>query len=118
MIKQGSGAIVASECSSRVWQPTAPHRKQACGVHGLTKNAALTVAKLGVQVNAVAPGMIHSAITDSLPPEMAALGRQIIPSGRWGQPSELANCVLWLLSDASRLLNGDMLMADEGWSIS
>jgi NAD(P)-dependent dehydrogenase (short-subunit alcohol dehydrogenase family) len=120
MLKQGSGAIVniASECSVKGAASNCAYTASKHAVHGLTKNAALTVAKSGVRVNAVAPGMIHSAITDSLPPEMVALGQQIIPSGRWGQPSELADCVLWLLSDASRLLNGDMLMADEGWSIS
>ena len=120
MIKQGSGTIVniASECAVKGAVANCAYTASKHAVHGLTKNAALTVARLGVRVNAVAPGMIHSAITDALPPEQADMGRRIIPSGRFGEPEELADCVLWLLSDASRLLNGDMLMADEGWSIS
>jgi NAD(P)-dependent dehydrogenase (short-subunit alcohol dehydrogenase family) len=120
MIRQGGGAIVniASECSVKGGAANCAYTASKHAVHGLTKNAALAVAKLGVRVNAVAPGMIHSAITDSFPPEAVAMGRQIIPSGRFGDPEELAECVLWLLDDASRLLNGDMLMADEGWSIS
>jgi NAD(P)-dependent dehydrogenase (short-subunit alcohol dehydrogenase family) len=120
MIKQGGGAIVniASECSVKGAAANCAYTASKHAVHGLTKNAALTVAKLGVRVNAVAPGMIHSAITDNLPPEQRSMGQQIIPSGRFGEPEELAECVLWLLGDASRLLNGDMLMADEGWSIS
>jgi NAD(P)-dependent dehydrogenase (short-subunit alcohol dehydrogenase family) len=120
MIRQGRGSIVniASECAVKGAVANCAYTASKHAVHGLTKNAALTVAKLGVRVNAVAPGMIRTAITDNLTPEQLALGRQIIPSGRFGKPEEVADVVLWLLGDGSRLINGDLLMADEGWSIS
>lgn len=120
MIRQGSGAIVnmASECSVKGAAANCAYTASKHAVHGLTKNAALTVAKLGVRVNAVAPGMIHSGMTDNLPPELKAMGEQIIPSGKFGDPEDIGECVLWLLSDAARRVNGDMLMADDGWNIS
>jgi NAD(P)-dependent dehydrogenase (short-subunit alcohol dehydrogenase family) len=120
MIGQGSGAIVniASESSVKGAAANCAYTASKHAVHGLTKNAALSVAKTGVRVNAVAPGMIRSAITNALPREQQEMGKKIIPSGRFGEPEELADCVHWLLDVASRLINGDMLMADEGWSIS
>jgi NAD(P)-dependent dehydrogenase (short-subunit alcohol dehydrogenase family) len=87
-------------------------------VQGLTKAAALQYAKSGIRINAVGPGAIA---TDML--EIATGGQDeakaymagLHPMGRIGQPSEVANAVLWLSSDAASFVTGETLMVDGGF---
>jgi NAD(P)-dependent dehydrogenase (short-subunit alcohol dehydrogenase family) len=123
MRKQGSGAIV--NCSSiggilggaqRGTYHAAKH-----GVIGLTKSAALEYAPLGIRINTVCPGLIHTAMAD----EMIAGGQkealdamlQTVPVGRLGRPEEIASTVLFLCSDAASLVVGHTLVVDGGYSI-
>lgn len=120
MIDQGGGAIVniASECSVKGAVANCAYTASKHAVQGLTKNAALSCATKGIRVNAVAPGIIRTGIFENYSAELQEQARLMIPSKRVGKPIEIGECVYWLLSDASRLVNGDMIMADDGWFIS
>lgn len=120
MLGRGTGAIVnlCSETSIKAGVAGCGYTASKHAVHGLTKVAALEVAQTGVRVNAVAPGNIRTGIVEAAPPEMQKLGEQMMPSKRYGEPSEIAEAVYWLMSDAASLVNGHMLVADSGWAIS
>lgn len=120
MLKQDSGAIVniCSETSIKAGIAGCAYTASKHAVHGLTKVAALEVARTGVRVNGVAPGNIRTEIVNRATPEMQAIGEQMMPAKRYGTPRELAEAVTWLVSDAASLVNGHMLVADTGWAIS
>lgn len=120
MLARNTGAIVniCSETSIKAGIAGCAYTASKHGVHGLTKSAALECAQTGVRVNAVAPGNVRTGIVDMAPPEMQKLGELMMPSKRYGDPREIAEPVLWLMSDAASLVNGHMLVADCGWAIS
>jgi NAD(P)-dependent dehydrogenase (short-subunit alcohol dehydrogenase family) len=83
-------------------------------VTGMTKAAALDYAKRNVRVNAVAPGPVETPLlakgTGGDPHSYAAF----VPMGRIGQPDEIADAVVWLLSDEARYVTGHTLPVDGG----
>jgi NAD(P)-dependent dehydrogenase (short-subunit alcohol dehydrogenase family) len=123
MRKQGNGAIV--NCSSiggilggaqRGTYHAAKH-----GVIGLTKSAAIEYAPLGIRINTICPGLIHTAMADQMitggqGDAIAALLKEV-PLGRLGRPEEIADAVLWLCSPGSSLVIGHTLVVDGGFSI-
>jgi 3alpha(or 20beta)-hydroxysteroid dehydrogenase len=99
------GANISGYCASKF------------GVRGLTKAAAVELGSLGIRVNAVCPGPIHSAMTAANPAfeEMdfdAYVAR--LPLGRMGQPVDIGEAVAWLASDASAFVTGIDLPVDGG----
>ena len=123
MKKQGSGAIV--NCSSiggilggaqRGIYHAAKH-----GVIGLTKSAALEYASMGIRINTVCPGLIHTPMADKMIEggQKDALDAMLktVPAGRLGRPEEIANAVLFLCSEAASLVVGHTLVVDGGYSI-
>jgi NAD(P)-dependent dehydrogenase (short-subunit alcohol dehydrogenase family) len=119
MLARDSGAIVniCSETSLKAGIANCAYTASKHAVHGLTKSAAFEVAQTGVRVNAVGPGNIRTAIVDRAPPELRAKAEQMQPSKRFGEPRQIAEAVAWLASDAASLVNGHLLMADDGWAI-
>jgi NAD(P)-dependent dehydrogenase (short-subunit alcohol dehydrogenase family) len=86
------------------------------GVVGLTKVAALELAKTNIRVNALCPGVIHTPMVDrALSPELEAAYNAMIPQGRMGQPEEMANTIVFLCSDAASYVNGHAMVADGAW---
>jgi 2-dehydro-3-deoxy-D-gluconate 5-dehydrogenase len=87
------------------------------GVLGLTRLLACEWAKLGINVNAIAPGYMATNNTEALraDPERnrAILAR--IPADRWGMPADLAGAVVFLASPASDYVHGHALAVDGGW---
>jgi NAD(P)-dependent dehydrogenase (short-subunit alcohol dehydrogenase family) len=82
----------------------------------LTKNAAAEYAGRGIRVNAISPGPIRTAITDSLPPELIKGVVDATPIGRFGDPSEVANLALFLASDESSFITGSEMLIDGAYT--
>lgn len=113
MMKQKYGKIVniSSTTGPLVANPgEAPYSAAKAGVLGLTRALALETAKLGITVNAVGPGWID---TDSLTERERAAGREAAV-GRPGKPEEVANLVLFLASDESSYITGQLIVVDGG----
>ena len=111
MMKQRTGAIVnvasiiglignAGQCN---------YAASKAGVIALTKSAAKELASRNVRVNAVAPGFIETKMTEALPEEVRTKMLGAIPMGRFGQPEDVANVVLFLASDMSSYMTGQVL---------
>jgi 2-deoxy-D-gluconate 3-dehydrogenase len=87
------------------------------GVAQLTKALANEWASKGVNVNAIAPGYIHTENTAALAADPVR-NRQIterIPAGRWGEPADLGGAAVFLASRASDYVSGHVLVVDGGW---
>jgi 3-oxoacyl-[acyl-carrier protein] reductase len=84
------------------------------GIIGFTKALAKEVASRNISVNCIAPGFIQTAMTDVLTDEQkkSLLGQ--IPMNRLGQPEEIANAALFLASDASNYITGQVITVDGG----
>lgn len=81
-------------------------------VNGLTKSLAREVASKEVRVNAVAPGIIETDMTSSIPKEVLEPLVNSIPLGRIGTPRDVANAFLFLASDLASYITGEVLSVD------
>ncbi|TAL63270.1 MAG: SDR family oxidoreductase [Bacteroidetes bacterium] len=120
MLKQGKGAIVNNaSIAGLVGFPGIPaYVASKHGVLGLTKNAALENAKLGIRVNAVCPGVIKTPMIDRFTGKNKEVEKQfenMEPIGRMGQPEEVAEAVIWLCSDSASFVTGHTMAVDGGW---
>jgi 3-oxoacyl-[acyl-carrier protein] reductase len=79
------------------------------GIVGMTKAAAKELAYLGIRVNAIAPGLIRSAMTEAMPQRVWDQKVAEVPMGRAGEPSEVASVALFLASDLSSYMTGTVL---------
>jgi NAD(P)-dependent dehydrogenase (short-subunit alcohol dehydrogenase family) len=118
MQQQGHGSIV--NVSSTYGHEGAAGASVYSGskhaVEGITKSAALEAAKHGVRVNAVAPGPTDTGMLDRFTgsAEVKAKLAGTVPLGRVGQPAEVAAAILFLASDASSFIAGQIVTADGG----
>lgn len=120
MLAAGGGAIVnCSSIAGLVGFPSAAaYTASKHGMIGLTKTAALDYVRQNIRVNAVCPGVIHTAMIDrytkgdSGAEKMLSAGE---PIGRMGQPEEIASAVLYLASDEASFITGVALAIDGGW---
>ena len=87
------------------------------GVIGMSKSLAYEVASRGITVNAVAPGFIATAMTDSLTDDQKAAIMGQIPTGRMGTPHEIASAVLYLASNEAGYVNGTTLHVNGGMAM-
>jgi len=117
MQAQGSGAIVnTASIAGLAGLPTSSAYVAAKhGVVGLTKTAAIEYAEAGIRVNAVCPGYIKTPMTEET---MRRRGAAIIaqtPLKRMGGPEEIAEMVVWLLSEQASYVTGAAYNVDGGW---
>ncbi|MEQ8415956.1 MAG: SDR family oxidoreductase [Imperialibacter sp.] len=118
MLKNGGGAIVnMASILGQVGFATSPAYVAAKhGVVGLTKNGALEYAALGIRVNAVGPGFIKTPLLDdNLSPDVLEFLKTKHPIGRLGEPEEVAQLVLFLVSDNASFINGSYYAVDGGY---
>jgi len=121
MLAHGGGAIVntASMAGINGIANVALYTASKHGVVGLTKAAALELAKSSVRVNAVAPGpvdtgLLHRMVAGHIDIATIAAG---VPMGRVSQPEEIASAILWLCSDAASYVTGHTLAVDGGMTV-
>ena len=119
----GGGAIVctASVAGLRSGAGPAPYAASKAGVINLVQTAAQQLAGTGVRINAVAPGLIETGMTAFVYENARAAGREaeigwLNPTGRGGEPEEIANAALFLASDAASYVNGQTTVVDGGFS--
>jgi len=116
MSKQRSGKIVsiASVVGEMGNAGQANYSASKAGVIGFTKTIAREFAQRGVNVNAIAPGYIETPMTDALPEKAKEELRRLIPMDRLGQPEDVAEAVLFLVSEASSYITGQVLNVNGG----
>jgi 3-oxoacyl-[acyl-carrier protein] reductase len=119
MRERGSGSIInVSSISGKVGNVGQTNYSAAkAGIVGLTKAAAKEVGFAGVRVNAIQPGIISTPMTDAMPDRIRESRLAEVPLGRFGQPSEVANVVLFLASDLSSYLTGIVIEISGGRNI-
>ena len=116
MREQGGGAIInMSSISGKVgFIGQTNYSAAKAGIVGLTKAAAKELAHLGVRVNAIAPGLIRSAMTEAMPQRIWDAKLAEVPMGRAGEPSEVAAAALFLASDLSSYVTGTVVEVTGG----
>jgi NAD(P)-dependent dehydrogenase (short-subunit alcohol dehydrogenase family) len=120
MIERGKGGSIVSVLANYVWTGSAGTVHSAAaktGVMSMTQTLAVEWARHNIRVNAVAPGPIESAgaarqLWNSS--EAVARIKDSVPMGRWGQPSEVADAVAFLVSDRASFITGETLTIDGG----
>jgi NAD(P)-dependent dehydrogenase (short-subunit alcohol dehydrogenase family) len=121
MLKNGGGAIVnnASVGGLVGFPGGSIYVASKHAVLGLTKTAALEVAKSGIRINAVSPGAIQTEMIDLAISGSGATKEQFSamhPVGRMGTPEEIASAVLYLCSDGASFITGQSLTVDGGFT--
>lgn len=87
------------------------------GVIAMTKVLAKELARRKITVNAVAPGVVQTTMISGIKPEMLAEYEKQIPVGRLGQPSDIANTVLFLAAEESSYITGQVIPVTGGWLV-
>jgi len=118
MLNGGGGSIInTASIASMVAFPTMCGYCAAKGaVIMLTKTAAVEYAAKGIRVNAICPGPIRTGIVETMPAEYIEAVTKMIPQGRIGDASEIANAAVYLASDESRYLTGSSLVIDGAYT--
>ena len=119
-IAQGHGGKIINVASMLSYQggirvPAYTASKSA--VMGVTKAMANEWAKYGINVNAIAPGYMVTNNTERLRQDPKRYGEILdrIPAGRWGEPSDMGGCAVFLASDAAAYVHGVTIPVDGGW---
>jgi len=115
----GSMVNVASVAALRGGGGSVAYVASKHAVAGMTKRTALDVAKAGIRINAVAPGPTHTGMMDKaleMDPEILGRAGARTPMGRVARPEEIAEAIVWLLSDAASYVTGHVLAVDGGWT--
>lgn len=118
MVENKHGRIV--NIASRAWLGGAgqtPYSSAKAGVVGMTRALAIELGRAGITVNCVAPGLIHTPMWDELPEkdQQFLLSRQ--PTGKLGEPDDIANTLLFLADDDSGFVTGQVLYVCGGRSL-
>jgi 3-oxoacyl-[acyl-carrier protein] reductase len=119
MMKRRAGAIV--NISSIVGVHGNPgqtnYAAAKAGIIGFTKSLARELGSRGVRANVVAPGYVHTRLTDVLSEELQDAMVQNTPLGRIGTPEDVASTVRFLVSDEASFITGEVLLVDGGLGI-
>jgi 2-deoxy-D-gluconate 3-dehydrogenase len=119
--RSGAGKIVNIGSMMSIFGAAylAPYAASKGGIVQLTKALACAWAKDNIQVNAVLPGWIDTALTQRARKELTGLNERVqsrTPAGRWGEPADLAGIAVFLSSAASDFITGTAIPVDGGYS--
>jgi 3-oxoacyl-[acyl-carrier protein] reductase len=116
MMKQRHGAIINMASISGVMGNPGQVNYSAskAGVIGMTKAAAKELGRRHIRVNAIAPGFIETDMTAALTDDQKGAAAKNIGLGRLGQPEDIANCAVFLASDMSDYITGQVIGVDGG----
>jgi NAD(P)-dependent dehydrogenase (short-subunit alcohol dehydrogenase family) len=122
MIENGAGVIINVGSISGLivnrpqWQ--ASYNASKAAVHQLTKSLALEWAPNGIRVNAIAPGYVKTGIAPIDDPQYAPWWVDLCPQQRYALPEELGPTFVYLASDASSFMTGEVVVVDGGYTIT
>jgi len=116
MMKQKSGSIInmTSVVGIKGNAGQANYAASKAGIIGFTKSVALELGSRGVRCNAIAPGFIETEMTDKLDEKTIQLWRDAIPLKRGGKPEDVADACVFLGSDMSSYITGQVIQVDGG----
>lgn len=119
LLDRGASGAIINVCSCESLRPARSHLAYTVSKGALwafTRAAAYEAAPYGIRVNAVAPGVIATAMNADLraDPATAAALRAMHPLGRFGRPEEVAAAIAWLASDEAGFVTGALLAVDGG----
>ncbi|AEG50184.1 3-oxoacyl-(acyl-carrier-protein) reductase [Sphingobium chlorophenolicum L-1] len=122
LIRRNGGAICNTASVAALTGPggLSAYAASKCGVHGLTRVAAMENASKGVRVNALAPGLTDTPMVAATRVENVAfdnMARTAVPMKRAAQPDEAAAAAVWLCSPAASYVTGQMIIVDGGLTI-
>lgn len=116
LMKQRSGSIIniTSVVGLKGNAGQANYAASKAGIIGFTKSVALELGSRGIRSNAIAPGFIETEMTESLDPDTVQGWRDAIPLKRGGQPEDVADLAVFLGSDMSSYITGQVVSVDGG----
>ncbi len=116
MLKQRSGSIIniTSVVGVKGNAGQSNYAASKAGIIGFTKSIALELGSRNIRCNAIAPGLIETEMTEALPEETLKQWREAIPMKRGGTPDDIANSVVFLASDMSTYITGQVLHVNGG----
>jgi 3-oxoacyl-[acyl-carrier protein] reductase len=115
MVERGLGGAIVNLTSISGRQPTEGMAAYCCAKAGgdmLTRVSALELGPLGIRINAIAPGFVETPLTAPTQPKSRQAYIDSIPLGRPGQPGDIADAALFLVSDQAAWINGETLVVD------
>jgi 3-oxoacyl-[acyl-carrier protein] reductase len=121
MIKQKSGNILNILTENVVGKPQSGVSDYVCAKYallGLTKTLAVEYAGKNIRVNAISPGMVETKMLKNLPPKAIEITKETTPLGKLTTPNDIANAVLFLISDRAANITGVNLVICGGTSMN
>jgi NAD(P)-dependent dehydrogenase (short-subunit alcohol dehydrogenase family) len=112
----GSIVLVSSAAGSTGLANHEAIAASKAGIEGLVRSAATTYAAKGIRINAVAPGLVQTPLTERVwnNPRSAEVSLSMHPLGRFGTPADIARAILWLSSPEQTWVTGQVLGVDGG----
>lgn len=122
MVSAGVPGAIVCTASINAWhveETMAAYNVSKASVHAIARSAAIDLGRHGIRVNAVAPGVVDTPIAELVVhnPELAPAYLKTIPLGRFGQPRDIADAVLFLGSEEASYITGHMLVVDGGQTL-
>ena len=114
LMPEGASIVNVGSIAGLTGHYTAAYTASKWGLRGLTRTAATELGPRGIRVNAVHPGYIHTPMTANAPETFYQANLDVTPLTRGGQPEEVADLMVFLMSEESRFINGADIPIDGG----